>query len=215
MKGLILKDLYNITHNSKTTLLVLFIFALTFIPSSGIEGYVAMCTIMCSIMIVTTFSYDTYSNWNRYALVMPISRKALVAGKFVVLYIFSLFGIAFGVCFGLLISAAMNRPVPEAEGMKMLLCAALGIFSIAVMLGSLMIPLIIKFGVEKARVFFMVSYLIPAAICFLGYRLLGMAGITVTDEMVMNLIYCSPVIAIVWNFVTYKISCTIFERQEI
>lgn len=75
MKSLILKDLYNIGHNAKSMLFILVIFAVAFIPTSGVEGYIFMCAILCSMMIVTTFSFDDTSKWTRYAMITPISKK--------------------------------------------------------------------------------------------------------------------------------------------
>ncbi len=62
MKSLILKDLYNIIHNSKSMLFILLFFAVVFLPSSGIQGYIYTCAILCSMMIVTTLSFDERSD---------------------------------------------------------------------------------------------------------------------------------------------------------
>lgn len=59
MKSLVLKDLFNIGHNAKSMLFILVVFAVALIPFSGVEGYIFVCAILCSMMIVTTFSYDT------------------------------------------------------------------------------------------------------------------------------------------------------------
>lgn len=96
MKSLILKDLYNIGHNAKSMLFILFVLAAAFIPTSDAEGgYIFVCAVICSMMIVTTFSFDDNSKWLRYAMVMPVSRKDVVAGKFVVLTIFCVTGSLF------------------------------------------------------------------------------------------------------------------------
>lgn len=90
MKSLVLKDLFNIGHNAKSMLFILVVFAVALIPFSGVESYIFVCAILCSMMIVTTFSFDDNSKWTRYAMIMPISKKELVIGKFAVLAIFAL-----------------------------------------------------------------------------------------------------------------------------
>ena len=75
MKSLVLKDLLNIGHNAKSMLFILLVFAIALIPFSGVEGYIFVCAILCSMMIVTTFSFDDNSKWTRYAMIMPVSRK--------------------------------------------------------------------------------------------------------------------------------------------
>ena len=102
MKGLILKDLYNISHNAKSMFFILLFFAVVFLPSSGTQGYMFTCTLLCTMMIVTTFTFDEFSNWTPYALIMPVSRENLVAGKYIVLVIFSAAGTLFGLLAGLI-----------------------------------------------------------------------------------------------------------------
>ena len=100
MKSLVLKDLFNIGHNAKSMLFILVVFAVALIPFSGVEGYIFVCAILCSMMIVTTFSFDDSSKWTRYAMIMPVSKKELVAGKFMVLAIFCAIGSLFGLIIG-------------------------------------------------------------------------------------------------------------------
>ena len=96
MKSLILKDLYNIGHNLKSMLFILIVFAFAVIPFSGISSYIFICAILCSMMIVTTFTFDDSSHWLRYALILPITKKDIVLAKFVTLFIFSSLGSLFG-----------------------------------------------------------------------------------------------------------------------
>ena len=58
MKSLILKDIYNIMHNMKALVLMLFIFLFITIPQGGAAAYVITCCILCAMMVVTTFSFD-------------------------------------------------------------------------------------------------------------------------------------------------------------
>ena len=51
MKSLVLKDLYNIGHNVRYMLLLLVIFAVAFIPTSGVTEYMFICAAMCSMMV--------------------------------------------------------------------------------------------------------------------------------------------------------------------
>lgn len=100
MKSLILKDLYNIGHNIKSMLFIFIVFSFVFIPKSNVQGYISVCAVLCSMMIVTTFSFDENSNWVRYAMITPVSKKGLVASKFIVLFIFSAIGAAFALMIG-------------------------------------------------------------------------------------------------------------------
>ena len=109
MKSLILKDLYNISHNSKVMLAMLLLFAFTTLPQGGTEGYIVMCCLLCSMMVVTTFSFDENSKWTKYALVLPLSKKDYVLSKFIILLIFSLIGAAFGLVFGSFLGVVLHK----------------------------------------------------------------------------------------------------------
>lgn len=215
MKSLVLKDLFNIGHNAKSMLFILVVFAVAFIPLSGVEAYIFVCAILCSMMIVTTFSFDDNSKWTRYAMVMPVSKKELVGGKFIVLVIFCAAGSLFGLVAGSIGGLIANKITLDLVGIGELLFLALVSWVIALVSGSMSIPLVFKFGAERGRVLLLVSILIPVGICFGIYQLLAILGVDLTDQLVFILLCCSPLLALAWCYVMYHISYRIFAKQEL
>lgn len=216
MKSLIIKDLYNIGHNAKSMLFMLLVFAFVFIPYSGPEAYIITSGVLCSMMVITTFSFDDHSKWMKYAMVTPISKKDLVASKFIVLLIFSAVGVVFGLVIGCIggilvykidysnVSSLLTLPFVTLVGLV-----------VAEIFGSVSIPLLFKFGAEKARILSLISFIFPAVVCFGTYELLRFFGITFTDLLIFILLCSSPVIALVWNLLMYKISYVIFSKREL
>ena len=100
-------------------------------------------------------------------------------------------------------------------GIGELLFSALAAWIISLISGSVSIPLVFKFGAEKGRVLLLVSFLFPAAVCFGLYQLLIISGIELTDRLIFTLLCCSPVIALIWCYAMYQISCRIFAKQEL
>lgn len=215
MKGLILKDYYNIRHNAKSMLLILVVLAVSFVPTSGVMGSIFVCAISCSIMIVTTFAFDSSSRWTRYAMITPVSKKDLVAGKFVVLAIFCIAGGLFGLVVGTIGGLVMKTIVLDLAGIGELLFSMLVSWAVSLILGSMSILVVFKFGAEKARLLLLVSYLIPAGICAGGYQLLASNDAALTETLMAALPGCLPVIALLWCFIMYRISCRIFEKKEL
>lgn len=215
MKSLVLKDLLNIGHNAKSMLFILLVFAVALIPFSGVEGYIFVCAILCSMMIVTTFSFDDNSKWTRYAMIMPVSKKELVGGKFVVLAIFCAVGSLFGLVIGSIGGFVAQKITFDLSGIVELLVLTLLAWAISFIYGSLSIPLVFKFGAEKGRMLLLVSFLIPAGICFGIYQLLMLLGIEFTDMLVIWLLCCSPIITLVWFCIMYKISYRVFIKKEL
>lgn len=215
MKSLILKDLYNIGHNVKSMLFILVVFAVALIPTSGVAGYIFVCAILCSMMIVTTFSFDDNSKWARYAMIMPVSKKDLVAGKFIVLAIFCLVGSLFGLVVGSIAGLTIKSISFDLAGIGELLFLALTAWVVSIIYGSMSIPLVFKFGAEKGRVLLLISFLFPAALCFGIYQLFVILGIELTEHFMFALLCCSPIIALIWCYVMYQISYRIFTKQEL
>ena len=78
VKGLILKDIYNIRRNVKMLVLMLVIFGVIFIPQGGGAALIPIYVLLCSMMVVTTISFDDLAKWDKYALTMPVSRNDMV-----------------------------------------------------------------------------------------------------------------------------------------
>ncbi|WP_312425574.1 ABC-2 transporter permease [Lacrimispora sp.] len=216
MKSLIIKDLYNIGHNAKSMIFILLVLAFGLIPSSGAEGYIIMSGILCSMMIITTFSFDDQSKWLKYAMVMPVTKKDIVISKFIVLLIFSAIGAVTGLVIGAIGGTILHKGVFSSVNnmLSLLFTGALSLV-ISEFAGSMSIPLLFKFGAEKARILMLVSCLIPASIFFGIYKLFTLLGVSFTDQIIFILLCCSPFLALAWNFLMYKISYALFARKEL
>ncbi len=227
MKSLVLKDLFNIGHNAKSMLFILVVFAVALIPFSGVEGYIFVCAILCSMMIVTTFSFDDSSKWTRYAMIMPVSKKELVAGKFMVLAIFCAIGSLFGLIIGFIGGLITHKIVLDIVGIGELLFLTLGAWVISLIFGSMSIPLVFKFGAEKGRVLLLVSFLIPAGICFGIYQLLTIQPFDLVVEPIMKrchnfcaglLAHFQPAYTITdhrkYNFVPLRLS-SLYQKERV
>lgn len=215
MKSLILKDLYNIGHNAKSMLLILLVFAIGLIMASGVESYIISSGVLCSMMIVTTFTFDDHCKWSKYALVMPICKKDIVKAKFIVLIIFCIAGICVGTVFGVAGGVAMHKMALSMEGIVTMLFMGFVGLIVSVIFGSMSIPLVFKYGAEKGRMLLLISFAVPLGICFMVYEILMMLGVKITDQLIFTILCASPLIAAIWIYTMYRISCRIFYKQEI
>lgn len=148
-------------------------------------------------------------------MIMPVSKKDIVGGKFVVLAIFCLIGSLFGLAVSAIGGLALKKITFDLVEIGELLFLALAALVRSLVFGGMSIPLVFKFGAEKGRVLLLVSFLIPAAICFGVYQLLVLLGIEITDLLVFTLLCCSPIIALIWCCIMYQLSCRIFAKQEL
>lgn len=213
MKSMVLKDLYNIKGSVKSVLVSFLILAVA-MASTGV-GVLYATAILCSSMIVSTFAYDDRCGWTKYAMVMPVSRKELVAGKYVMLTLMVVGGIVIGFLASLVSNAITGQIPLNQNGIQELLFSTLVALVIGLVYGSIAIPLTIRFGAEQGRLLLFVAFLVPAAVCFAAYQIGKWLGIVLTDQGVVLLVCGAAVAALVWVAVSYRISCGIFAKQEL
>ena len=216
MKSLILKDIYNIMHNMRSLALLLVLFIVLMVPQGGPSAYLITSCLLCSMMVMTTFSFDNTSKWEKYALVLPITKKDLVAAKFLVLLLFCIFGVVSGLVLGVAGGLLFKSfHLNSADDWLMLLMVAAAGLAIGIFFGSLVIPLLFKFGAEKARMLSIAAFAAPTAIGLGLYRLLAVFGISISDKFVTKLLYLSPLLVILWAYLMYRISLRIFQNQDL
>jgi len=158
MKGLILKDLINLEGTFKTLGVMMLFFAVVFIPA-GNNFIFGIIIFMFAMMVITTISYDDLAKWDTYALTMPVTRKEIVLSKYLVMGILNIAGALLSLVVGFIGTMIMGR------SFSMEILAIIGVvFLIAFIFGSVILPLIYKFGAEKARLMLFLCALIPISI---------------------------------------------------
>ncbi len=207
MKGLILKDLFAAGRNLKSLAFIFALYALVFIPSSGAEGYVVMSALLCSMMIATTFTYDDQCKWTRYAVTMPVSRREIVAAKYLVLAIFVTLGCLVGVTVG-----AIGNLILKNESGSMLLTLPVA-WGLAYLHGAISIVLTLKFGTERARMVLVGALTILAAV---GGAIYGLFRLMQLPESAMIAILCClPIPAAAIGYGLFCLSTRIFSKQAL
>lgn len=168
MKGLIAKDFLNLKRYSFTLILILLLYGAIFLPMEN-GGFAAVATVLCTMMVITTLSYDEMAKWDKYVLTMSITRQQLVLGKYAVMLILAALGCLVG-CVAIGIQGIIRGQWdPGALFMQAgLFCSA------SLVLGSILLPLLYKFGAEKGRLLLLAVVLIPTVLS-LGWRYIGEA----------------------------------------
>jgi len=151
---LMLKDIYVLKRKSEPTLFIILFFAVF----AGLQGgflYTAMCTMMMVMLTLTTFAYDQSDGWEAYVSALPVSRKAVVQSK----YLFGFLTVAVSILLVLVSTVIFSGFEGEILLNALTVQLLLGLFFI-----SLNYPLILKFGFEKSRVWYiLITFLIVGA----------------------------------------------------
>ncbi|HHP4617330.1 ABC-2 transporter permease, partial [Clostridioides difficile] len=193
MKGLILKDLLNLKGNVKFILLFIIMFGfMSSLGDGNVNNFIGVIIVLCTTMIVSTFSYDDLNKWDSYVLTMPINRNDIVLSKYLTMLIFSFIGVLVSLIVSVTIGYFKNTLILN----ETLLINAL-ILSISVCFGSLILPLIYKFGTERARLLMILCFLVPTLALLVFKSILENISSPISIEIILNtLVYSLPFVAI-------------------
>ncbi|EQF54618.1 ABC-2 transporter permease, partial [Clostridioides difficile] len=207
MKGLILKDLLNLKGNVKFILLFIIMFGfMSSLGDGNVNNFIGVIIVLCTTMIVSTFSYDDLNKWDSYVLTMPINRNDIVLSKYLTMLIFSFTGVLVSLIVSVTIGYFKNTLILN----ETLLINAL-ILSISVCFGSLILPLIYKFGTERARLSIILCFLVPTLALLVFKSILENISSPISIEIILNtLVYSLPFVAILLFVISYFISSKIY-----
>ncbi|EGT4560330.1 TPA: ABC-2 transporter permease, partial [Clostridioides difficile] len=211
MKGLILKDLLNLKGNIKFILLFIIMFGfMSSLGDGNVNNFIGVIIVLCTTMIVSTFSYDDLNKWDSYVLTMPINRNDIVLSKYLTMLIFSFIGVLVSLIVSVTIGYFKNTLILN----ETLLINAL-ILSISVCFGSLILPLIYKFGTERARLLMILCFLVPTLALLVFKSILENISSPISIEIILNtLVYSLPFVAILLFVISYFISSKIYSKKE-
>ena len=202
MTGLILKDLINLKKQARVYLILVLFYLVLGIANESSDMFSTMMIVVSAIIPITAMSYDERSKWDRYALTMPLSRKSMVASKYILGLIFLVASFILSMLFNSFFS---NISLME----NVMTCLAT--LSIGMVIMSVIFPLIFKFGVEKGRIFMMIVLFAPTALLLLLSKL----EISMPDEeTIKSLLYLSPIVAAVIFIASIYISMSIYNKKE-
>lgn len=215
MKGLVLKDWYSVVNNGRGLFIMMAVLSLALTQQGGLVAFILTGTVICSMMISTSFSIDYHTKWNRFAFTLPVSKEKIVQSKFLSLIGFILLGIVLSYLFGsasLYITKKQNIifETTIAEYVSFTVLA----FSIALFFGTNMIVLFLKYGAEQARLYLIVSYVIPAALLFFLVTQVPVVNQWINQLSIMTLSLLICVFSITWTFLGYLVARNIIKKKE-
>lgn len=222
MKALIKKDLLNLS-SYKVSIIITTVFCIFAIASTTSLSLVPL--VMCSILgmiSLSSFNYDEASKAEKYILSMPVSRKEIVASKYLLALLSIIIGTLTGALLSIIVTNIMNVINPSElthlNYEELFVSSLGGMFGIA-FIQSLQIPCVYKWGAEKGRInmfiIFFVIVLIVSGLVFL----LSKTAININFTNIINIFnsyapYILTVLIIIMYSASYKISYKIFMKND-
>lgn len=218
MKALIVKELEILSLSKPRLIMILLFLGIALIPTLGSGTYIVIVTIISGMLVSSSFSYDESNNWNVFALSMPLSRKDIVASKFVSLLILTAVGMLSSLIFSIAVTAITSVLGFEAVGdtlnpLYLALMAATG-FSLSLLYGSLGAVFSFKYGNKHNEARFLMVSIIPTLTIILGAQVMSILGINLTEFDVSIGVGMLILLALVGTQALLSISYRIISKKE-
>lgn len=171
----------------------------------------AVVVMLSTVFPVNAFSYDHQSRWDQYAAVTPAGRKGIVGGRylFTALLLLGMAAAAYAV-------TLVVELVQRGQGSPLeLLGIVVTCIAIALLLDAVLLPLLFKFGAEKARVIMLLVFAVLAAVGVVFSRLTSRGLVELPDQMAAAAIAAVTALSAAIFGVSYLISLRIMERKEL
>ncbi|MBR6808494.1 MAG: ABC-2 transporter permease [Clostridia bacterium] len=208
MKGLILKDIYVLFKYLRPYMyIVAFFVILNFIsPSTNLFFILYPCS-FCSMIPIGLVSYDKAFRWDEYSATLPYTKGQLVSAKYIIalssqLAALTLTSVAYAV------STSLNGFF-EIKSFIFLMMTVMGS---SLLTSAVSLPLILRFGAEKARIILYGIVGVTIAICTMGNGMLS-KGIHLhyREYVAVTVVFCA---VLVLYALSWLLSVRIYKRRE-
>ena len=155
MTGLLIKDLLTLKKTFALYLLIVAFYAILGLKTGDagmMGGYLA---VLAAILPVSSLSYDERCRWPRYAAALPVSRRLMVAEKYVLALGLGLLGL--GLC---LLFVLTGGQAGRAENLGLCLL----FFLMGQLFNAVILPLMFRFGTERGRVLMVAVMAVPVVL---------------------------------------------------
>lgn len=181
MKALLLKDWYVLRKQVWSYLLIVLVWGL--IPSLTLN---LLAVVYGAMIPYTAMAYDQRSRWDRFARMLPYSDRTVVLSRYALGWIsLSVGAFAVAICQGVLTCL----PLPAKLSANLSPGFVFAALCIGCLLLALNIPLMLRFGAEKAR-------LVSALTTFLVFASAGALSGLADAESTAPVMLALPVLAV-------------------
>lgn len=210
MKALIYKDLISIKNALLLQFAVIIGLGIYFYKENQLVLIPLFFILVPVILLGMVFGIDNQYSTDKYLISSGISRKKIVFSRYTIIWFMSLFAMALSFVVG------FNKNPLTKEIPLILILSAL--FFITSIVGVVELPLMYKFGAEKARLVFVILYFVVFAFFstissnkewLLEYVNKGLT----MDKTLLSLIIFT--ITIIVHSISVFISIKIFENKEL
>ena len=209
MSGLVLKDLLSLRRYLKSIVIFLLIYDIIFIVVDQASSAIGVTIFILANLHVSASACDESSRWDSYAQSLPLSHPQIVLSRYLTAGISSLAGLAVGI---VLFAANIAVHGFTQEQIAASLGAILAIIPINILVQLFTLPLIYRFGIQRARIFILLGYAMAVALLVLSVPFL--AGALSTIGSITLGAVAVVLILVIGTVVSFRISCRIYGARR-
>lgn len=213
MMGLLYKDCIIMRRQLWTLLVFLVIYGgLAAIGVFDVSLMAALIAVLGVNIPTSSVAMDDASRWNCYAVATPAGRRGIVNSKYLFTVLLLLLSALVAIVLLLLLSLCKLSDASSGE----IVFIVLGCAAVTLLLDAVLLPLLLKYGAEKARFINLITFFVVFGSILLLSGLMQ-SGITL-PKLPHNLVQALPglfgILAIGAFVVSYFISLGIYDRKE-
>lgn len=161
MKAMMIKDIKILLSSVKYYFFIIIMFPLLGVFTQENNLFQFYPVLLMAILPITALSYDERSHWNAYGLTLPLSRRDMVLGK----YVLGIVGSGLMVLFNLILNMSLPRLISHTPAdMNGLTNYMIYVFAASIIFLDLNMPLMYRLGTEKGRIFYLCAMVVIIAI---------------------------------------------------
>ena len=211
MKGLLLKDWYNILRYCRSLLVMSVVFTLVSVFYRDNPIFLVYPCLFSGMIPMTLCSYDEREKWNLYTGALPLTPRDYVSAKYLVGLVALAAVLAVTVGFRAAVAGAvLHQPWTGDLPMVFLL------WGVGTLTPTLSLPLIFRFGAEKARIIYLV---LVGALCGGSFLLVAQlngngefSALSRTIPPAFPAAFCAAVLGLF--AVSWAVSTVIYRQRE-
>lgn len=195
MSGLIVKDFLILHKTLRSYLLILAIYVAVAFAGYWSASFVGgFMMVMVAMLPMNVFAYDKQAKWDVYGLSLPVGRTKTVAARYLAVLIM----FAASAVLTTVLGVALNIAGRMEERLEEYLLSCAICVVIAMLINAIMLPLLYKFGPERARImlFGVMGVIALVAVVFL-IPLGGLEWLKSLDAPTLEQIAAVPVAAVI------------------
>ncbi|MBE5962931.1 MAG: ABC-2 transporter permease [Lachnospiraceae bacterium] len=203
MIGLLLKDLLSLKKQAVAYLAVAGFYAFLSFSNGNFNFFGWMLILLSIMMPLTAIAFDERAKWDKYVLTMPVSKTQVIIEKYLLGFLLVLGALIIYTVF----SALYGIDILGKE--FILVCAVM--IGIAFFFFSLLMPVTVKLGTEKARITMLAIIMIPTLIVM---SIVKSGAKMPSEETLTRIAYVIPVFLVLLVAGSMLLSISIYKNKE-